>query len=408
MQYLNKKWTLGIILAVTMLSCSKKDVIDDGGKEPEVEIPQNYWKSISNGQSHSLALSTDGGIYVWGDNTDGQLGTGNKEAVAKPVILTGTQKWSQARTGYSHSLAIATDGTLWAWGANAEGQLGLGNFGEAVTIPTKVGTDTDWSSIAVGGDYSLALKKDGTLWSWGNHQSGRLGNGQTSGRTTVPTKVGAANDWVKIFAWNNWGCGFAIKKDGTLWAWGTSQNYMLGTGTTANQLTPVEVGKGKKWKTVSYARSRNTLAIAEDGTMWAVGRNNKNLLQQGNSTAQENWVQVGKDNDWEDVSIFNLSVLAVKKNGDLYGWGTNTYGELGTGKINKSSTDEESVNEITKISGVSGAKEVLLGFNFSLIRKENNKSICIAGSNLGAFPSLGTGNAASAPILTHGCDITLF
>ncbi|WET68006.1 hypothetical protein [Sphingobacterium sp.] len=410
MKYINKQVIYLTTLAIALGSCSKSkiDETTTPGPDPEPQPQEYYWASVSSGQAHALALSEEGGIYVWGDNSEGQLGNGSQAVIAKPTKLAATQKWVKATTGYAHSLAIAEDGTLWAWGKNDEGQLGLGNYGDDVLVPTQVGTDKDWTTLAVGGSYSLALKKDGTLWTWGSHSSGSLGNGQTSGRTTSPTKVGADTNWKAIYAFNNWGASFAIKSDGSLWAWGKGQNYMLGTGSTSNQPAPVNVGIGKKWKTVASDRSRNTFAIAEEGTLWAVGRNNKGLLQLGTTAAQTEFAQVGSDTDWENIATFNLSFLATKKNGDLYAWGENTYGELGNGTINSASNDELALKSITKIANQSNVKALAVGFNFSVLLKDKSKSLCIAGSNIGDFPSLGTGTATSAPILTHQCDITLY
>lgn len=410
MKYINRQVLYLTTLAMILGSCSKSKVDETvtPGPDPEPKPQEYYWSSVSTGQAHALALSEEGAIYVWGDNSEGQLGNGGQAVVSKPIKLVSSQKWLKAMTGYAHSMAIASDGTLWTWGKNDVGQLGLGTSGEDVLIPTQVGADKDWTELAIGGSYSLALKKDGTLWSWGNHASGSIGNGQTDGKTSVPTKVGTDTNWKSIFAFNNWGASFGIKTDGSLWAWGKAQNYMLGTGSTTNQSAPIQVGVNRKWKTVASARSRHTFAIAEDGTLWAVGRNNKGLLQVGNTTEQKDFTQVGTDKDWENIATFNLTVLASKNNGDLYGWGINTYGELGNGAINSTSNDDLGVNTIKKISGQSNVKGIAIGFNFSVLRKDKSKSLCIAGSNLGDFPSLGTGSVSSAPILTHQCDITLY
>lgn len=395
-----------VLLTAFVSACSKKDPITDNEKPEEPKV--YYWASVSAGQSHALALSEEGGIYVWGLNSEGQLGTNSTANVAKPILLNNGTKWTNAITGYEHTLAIAEDGSLWAWGKNDVGQLGLNSDENRILTPTRVGAATDWAQIAVGGNYSLALKKDGTLWSWGSHSNGSIGNGQSSGNTKTPTQVGSDKDWEKIYAFNNWGASFAIKKDGTLWAWGKAQNYMLGTGSTTNQLTPIQVGTDKKWKTLASDRSRNTFAIASDGTLWGVGRNNKGLLQQGNTISQQSFVQIGTDSDWENIATFNLTFLASKKDGTLYGWGSNTYGELGNGVVNSTSSDELATKTITKIEGITGVKQIAMGFNFSLLLKENSKSICIAGSNISGIPSLGTGNPASDPISKHQCDITLF
>ncbi|RQO74061.1 hypothetical protein DBR43_01250 [Pedobacter sp. KBW06] len=398
-------WLFAISLSLGISSCKKEKTTTE---TVTPEVKENKWVSMSTGQSHTVALGSDGSIWGWGHNATGQLGTGNTNSISTPALLSAERDWKFINTGYGHTVAIKTDGSLWAWGENTSGELGIGTKGTAVNTPTRVGNDTDWKMVLAGGNYTIAIKNNNTLWSWGTHSSGRLGNGQSTGETLTPVQVGAESDWDKIFTGNNWGASFAIKKDGTLYAWGVNQNGMLGNGNTSNQLSPVLVGGSSKYKMVSYGRARGTLAIKTDGTLWAVGRNSRGELGIGNMDTQANWVQVGTDKNWNTVSLFARTVLATKTDGSLWGWGENVYGELGNGKINPSSEVAETILSPVQIAGQSSVADAVVGFNFSVIRKNSNGGILfVAGSDMGAFYSLGKGTGNTKPILSFSGHIYL-
>ena len=399
-------WMCGLVLSLGISSCKKEK---DAEKQILPEVAANKWVQMSTGQSHATALGSDGSIWGWGHNDNGQLGVGSTDNLGTPTLLSPEKKWKYINTGFEHTMAIKTDGTLWAWGKNTNGQLGTGTKENSVTKPVQVGADKDWKTVLVGGSYTIALKNDNTLWTWGTHSSGKLGNGQTSGETLSPTKVGADNNWDKIFTGNNWGASFAIKKDGTLWAWGINQNGMLGTGNTTNQLTPVLVGGTSTYKMVTYGRARGTLAIKTDGTLWAVGRNSRGELGIGNMVDQLNWVQVGTDKNWNTVSLFARTTMATKTDGTLWGWGENMYGELGNGKINTGSVATDAILVPTQIAGQTGVAEVVVGLNFTIIRKNTNTgTLFVAGSNLDKLYSLGRGDKDLAkPQLTFSGHIYL-
>ena len=100
------------------------------------------------------------------------------------------------------------------------------------TLPAEVGSDNDWAAVAAGGDFTLALKKDGTLWACGSNIWGSLGLGDTTDRHS-PTQVGSASDWTAVSA--GIGYSLALKRDGTLWAWGDNSFGELGLGDTVER-----------------------------------------------------------------------------------------------------------------------------------------------------------------------------
>jgi alpha-tubulin suppressor-like RCC1 family protein len=142
------------------------------------------WRAIEAGNGlgnvHSLAIRSDSTLWAWGDNFWGQLGDGNMFTRANTPQQIGTNtNWQAVAAGGAHSVALQSDGTLWTWGLNEDGQLGNGTDGPFtnVTTPQRIGTDTDWVAISAGRDHTLALRTDGSLWAWGDNGWGQLGIG---------------------------------------------------------------------------------------------------------------------------------------------------------------------------------------------------------------------------------------
>ncbi|MBK9462312.1 MAG: hypothetical protein IPN94_23540 [Sphingobacteriales bacterium] len=132
--------------------------------------------------------------------------------------------------------------------------MGLGDAIIEQTVPTQVGTATNWASVSGGEYHTLAVKADGTLWAWGNNGAGQLGTGNTTDQT-APVQVGTATNWASVSAGGNHT--LAIKTDGTLWAWGRNDGGQLGIGNTTNQNAPVQVSAGVV-STVSVVSSQTT------------------------------------------------------------------------------------------------------------------------------------------------------
>jgi alpha-tubulin suppressor-like RCC1 family protein len=176
-------------------------------------------------------------------NVNGQVSRTKQKST---IVYKGDHQRVSAGT---HALEIRK-GTLWAWGFNNSGQLGDGTTTQK-TSPVQIGTDNKWVTVAAGQVHSVGIKSNGTLWAWGNNSFGQLGDGTTTQRNS-PTQIGTDNKWVSIAAGQSFT--LALKSDGTLWAWGDNSNGQLGDGTTTYKLSPTQIGTDNKWISIAAGR----------------------------------------------------------------------------------------------------------------------------------------------------------
>lgn len=286
----------------------------------------NEWQTLAAGSFHTIALKADGSLWAWGDNQYGQIGNGSLSMQRTPVPIAAGQTWIQVAASDYQSFAIRNDGSLWAWGINHYGQLGIGS--DTALVPHQVGNSNDWKAVSAGSFHTLALKNDGSLWAWGYGADGQLGLGHT-GSTKIPVQVGNRRDWELISAAGFHS--FAISRDGTLWSWGDNEYGVLGTGTENKQLLPVRIAGNRTWKQVT-AGFHHTAAIGSDGSLWTWGNNFSGELGLGkDGGAFFEPMQVGHAKDWVAVSAGYAHTLALRQDQTRWAWGQNDYGQLGTG-----------------------------------------------------------------------------
>jgi len=316
------------------------------------------WNKITASCEFTLAIKTDGTLWSWGSDYGGQLGLGNNHSIRlSPVQVGSLTDWDNISGGYQHSLAIKTDGTLWSWGGNSYGELGQGNRTHR-SSPVQVGSLTDWDNISGGREFTLATKTDGTLWSWGRNDDGQLGQGHTTDRIS-PVQVGSLTDWDNISGGYQYS--LAIKTDGTLWAWGRNSYGQLGQGNITHRSSPVQVGSLTDWRYIS-AGCQHTLAIKTDGTLWSWGRNTYGQLGSGNRANRSSPVQVGNLTDWKYISAGCQHTLAIKTDGTLWSWGRNDDGQLGSGNTTHRSSP-------VQVGSSADWDDCDAGWNFSMIKK---------------------------------------
>jgi alpha-tubulin suppressor-like RCC1 family protein len=278
---------------------------------------------------HTIATKTDGTLWIWGENSSGQLGTNDRVNRSSPTQL-GSGTWSQVEAGWNGMAAIKTNGTLWTWGSNNFGQLST-NDKVYRSSPTQVGTETDWSQISMGNDsgpFISAIKTTGTLWQWGSNGYGMLGQNNTTDRSS-PVQVGTDANWSQITSGQRGS--LAIKTNGTLWSWGRNYEGWAGYNNTSYKSSPTQVGALTNWSQVSM-RGNAVMAIKTDGTLWSWGGNFGGVLGQNDTVFRSSPTQVGTDTDWSKISASSM-VLATKTNGTLWTWGFGSRGDLGSNNV---------------------------------------------------------------------------
>ena len=228
------------------------------------------WVSVSGAGSayHYAALKADGTLWTWGYNLRGQIGDGTMVDKNVPTQI-GDGNWLRVFAGGYVTMGIKTDNTLWVWGDNSLGQLGIGS-GNYQTSPYQLGTAIDWAMISIGGYYTLATKTNGTLWGWGNNTYSQLTNSAPSGDVETPVQIGTQNDWNKIAAGGR--NSLAVKQDGTLWSWGYNNNGQVGDGTTINRPSPVQIGSNTNWLDV-YSSGYHSGAVTTNIDYYSWGLN---------------------------------------------------------------------------------------------------------------------------------------
>ena len=241
--------------------------------------------AIAAGYWHAVTVKADGTVWCFGENNTGQLGNGTTTNSFTPVQASGLTGAVAVGGGGSvlhngHSLAVKSDGTAWSWGENNDGQLGDGTTTDRLTS-VQVSTLTNVKAVAGGQAHSLALKNDGTVFAWGDNEYGQLGDGTTTQRTT-PVPVSGLTDVVGIAA--GLFHSLAVKRDGTVWAWGDNDDGQIGDGSTTHRLTPTQVF-GLTGVVAVAAGGHHSRALKTDGvpagSAWAWGSNTNNVLGTG-------------------------------------------------------------------------------------------------------------------------------
>lgn len=281
------------------------------------------WATVSSGLFNSAAITTDGKLYMWGYNEFGAIGNNNPLIYpSSPVQVGALTNWSKVVAAGYHTIALKTNGTLWSWGYSASGQLGLSNT-TYYSSPKQVGSLTDWLQIS-GGQYTNgAVKTDGSLWMWGRNQNGQQGISSATDPITSPRQVTSSYDWASIDIGSQGNTAVAIKTNGTLWAWGLNTVGQVGDGTTTTRQSPVQIGALTNWARAVMGAS-GCVAVKTDGTLWVWGGSYIDAVTVSSP------VQVGTLTNWLYVAGGRYSGYgAIKTDGTLWTWGAGNQGQLG-------------------------------------------------------------------------------
>ncbi len=355
---------------------------------------------VVGGSSHTLALKTDGTVWAWGDNTAGQLGDGTDNSSSSPVLAQGLADVTAIAAGSSFSVALKADGTVWTWGDNQYGQLGDNSTTDR-SLPGMVPGLTGVTAISAFYKHVLALKNDGTVWAWGQNVYGQLG--YDSGATlwaTTPRQVASlpAGDPASAVV-AGYSHSIALV-NGSIWTWGGNQYGQLGLGdnSTADRSTPVMISALSSVSAVA-ASYYHTLALKNDGTVWAWGRNQYGQLGDNSTADRKSPVQVYNLSGASAITVGIYNSTALKTDGTVWAWGLDNNGELGfspTDVCGKDVTEPNCATVPGQVQGIA-ASSIASGYYHELATTTDGDVLAWGGNEQGQL-GFDTGDAAVATV----------
>lgn len=347
------------------------------------ENPSHNFTAVSCGNSFVLSLRDDGTVWTWG-KMYGEVFDKQNYWVQPTPIQVPIEDVVAISAGWQHCLALKKDGSVWSWGSNDYGQLGDGTTISPKwysIVPVRVIGLDNVTMISAGPWHSLALKNDGTVWSWGANGVGNLGDGTLENRN-IPVQVTGLNNITAIYSGY-----YAKKDDSTMWTWGMTLLEPDSTGhvsvgskeelQAACKPTPFQVPGLKNVKVIVTEDTGHTVFVKEDGTVWSWGYVNLGRLGDGSQiydmTYTRTPVQAKNLGNVKMVAASDSSSIALKNDGTVWVWGNNGLGQLGIGRYDMLWVPTQ-VKGLTNVSSISAS-------NTNAVFIRNDGSVWICGDN---------------------------
>jgi alpha-tubulin suppressor-like RCC1 family protein len=311
--------------------------------------------AADGGRLGITGIRSNGDVYTWGTQNYGELGNGfTPPAVSTPTRINGVSNAVAVAAGSYHVLVVTADGAVRSYGYNGTGALGDLTYNNRSTpVPVQIpGCVVD---VAAGWYFSLFLTGDGQVYACGDNDKGQLGYGVVGSRSATPAPIAGLDDCIAIAAGGQ--TGYALKSDGSVFAWGQNNLGQLGNGGSANSLVPVHVGSTGSMRTIS-AGITNAYAVGNDGVVWGWGDNGNGQMGDPAVVGVTLRTPITFQGVVQPVALEateNYTTLAVMADGRLLAWGRNNYSCFGTPTPNSSYVP-------LPVPGLSGVKGVATGY----------------------------------------------
>ncbi|MFA7478660.1 MAG: hypothetical protein WC184_12360 [Acidimicrobiia bacterium] len=288
--------------------------------------PQLKWASIAAGTLHSCGLDTNGGVWCWGRNQQGQLGV-NKPGVQNELVPTpvaGNHVFTSITTHSFHSCAIDTEGKAWCWGQGSNYRLGTGNETNQL-VPTPVAGNHTFTNVTNAQFHSCAIDTEDKAWCWGYNGTGQLGNGNTATQS-VPTPVAGNRSYTTISAGSTTVC--ALDTNGKAWCWGANTSGEAGVGDTSPRYIPTAVTTNRTFTAISTGEA-HSCAIDTVGKAWCWGWNNTGGVGVAGSGYKHTPIEVVSNETFTAITTNLYHSCGLTTENTVLCWGNNGNGQLG-------------------------------------------------------------------------------
>ncbi|HTT88325.1 MAG TPA: hypothetical protein VMF65_02155 [Acidimicrobiales bacterium] len=356
---------------------------------------------LAGGGFSAYAVTEDGTVLAWGDNLEGQLGHGAAgTASAVPAPVDGLPRSDAVAASANSAFALTYDGSVWAWGDDSQGELGNGKETYRSDFPVRVREIGGIVAITAGEYSAYALGRDGTVWAWGDNSDGQLGLPLSVGSNDVPVRVPGLSGVKQVAAGAS--SGYALRRDGTVWAWGDNAFGELAQSKglpgsevplPVTRLPPVAaVAAGAD---AGYALLRDgTVRAWGDGSFGALGTGACPLRQPTNCAGTSRPAPVRYLMNVRAIAAGTYAAYALEADGAVWSWGYGVYGQLGDGS-NESSDVPVPVNRLHHVVAIAAGGNAAYAL-------EANGSVWAWG--YGGYGQLGDGgaNSSDVPVLVHG------
>jgi alpha-tubulin suppressor-like RCC1 family protein len=319
------------------------DAGDAGMPDASHDAPAPFYaRVISTGYAHACAITPEGALYCWGQNSFGQLGVDDTDARNTPARVGHDSDWSAVSAGRYHTCAIR-GGALYCWGANGFAQLAIADaeIGEQHAPALIAEPERTWAAVSAGDWHTCALDEEGALYCWGYDLLGRLGIGKGLGTTAdpgeaiaTPTPVDEAHRYTAIDAGASHTCG--VRDDGGLWCWGLADRGQLGAEApdtcelnavpTPCSVSPLHVDADDAWSEVAVGGA-HTCALSGGGALFCFGDNQFGQLGIGDAAMTATPTEVA--GDYVGASASAVHTCALRDDDRLACFGSNEAHQLG-------------------------------------------------------------------------------
>jgi len=285
--------------------------------------------AIAPGGAHTCALAGDGTASCWGGNDRGQLGDGTTMRRAAPTPVSGGLRFAGISAGLGHTCAVTPSGAAYCWGRNDRGQLGDGT--RAIhAAPTRVAGAGPFRTVGAGASHTCALARGGEAYCWGSDAFGQLGAGANPGTGLRPVRVAApaARFLALAVGWNHT-CALTTRR--YVGCWGQNSAGQLGDGSVADRAVPEPVAGDRRYDAIAAGAVHSCAVAAGTGELFCWGKNDYGQLGTGDAADQPRPTLVAGGHRFVSVTAGSMHSCALTTDGQAFCWGRNGYGQLGDG-----------------------------------------------------------------------------